>query len=163
MKLNSQLINDIANNIVLPLLFVFVLVLAFLFFTIPTANAAGVEEIPDIALNWSEGTLREDGSAVQNRAGYKLYQSINGGAEIVTNMGPTESGLLLVDATPGQHVFKISTLEQWPDNGPLLEGRKSQAVTVDVPAPPSPPGEIVIRATLEICINGECEIMEINP
>lgn len=102
-------------------------VLFFALFSINTFAA-------DINLSWDQATTRVDGSAITGAKVYRLYQQVNNGATVVTDIPGIESTHSIVGVVSGVHTFQISTIEDTSDdqidNG--LEGALSDVLVVSV-------------------------------
>lgn len=112
-------------------------------------HAQGDPTIPDITLTWDAPTQREDGSdlPLSEIDGYKLYHSVDGGTEEITNVPSSTNSYVFVDVVYGLHTFSISTIAQG------LEGNKSagfQTTVIEVVEPKSP---VMVRIIKEVCLS----------
>jgi hypothetical protein len=114
-----------------------------------------VAQSATIDLTCDKPTKREDGSAITNLTGYRIYHSINGVVKPVIAIPATTCGYKLIDALPGKYEFAISSVEG------TLEGKRSAMVTVDVVSSPPPP--VVTKIVITQCYSPtNCVTQEIT-
>lgn len=149
--MNRQRFNLLANNVFLPFSVLLTLCLTVTYCS--TSVAAGLEEQPDIKIEWEAPTLKTDGNPIVNLTGYRLYHKANNGQESVIDIAVSETSYTLVDVAFGVHSFQIQAVEH-----ETLEGPKSGVLVVPVPeTEEAPPAEMTIKAFFQICLNGKCE------
>lgn len=81
----------------------------------------------DIQLTWEMPTQYENGQALSQIDGYRIYYAIDNAAQADIEIPADSTDYLLVDVPAGSHTFQISTLV----NG--VESEPSDPVNVDVP------------------------------
>jgi len=126
-------------------------IFSIVFFVAMSAKAA------NIVLTYDTPTEREDGSAlpIEQIDGYKLYRSHNGAAPEITNIPADQNSYIFSDVETGVYTFEISTVDS-----DLIEGAKSESITVPVLAGPSAPAFTrIIKETCDAMGNCEQEII----